>query len=598
MVIVPEDKIGLVVKKWVLIGKERSLPEGRIVALNGEAGYQADCLAPGLYWGFWIWQYDVNFTLFTDIPKGKLGLISAKDGNQLPVGAILGRHVDCNDFSDARKFLTNGGQRGRQLAFLNSGKYRINTMLFDVFTCDITAIEDGCVGIITTLDGTPLETGAIAGSVIEGHNNFQDFDIFIKNGGQRGLQTQVIQAGSYSLNPWAVQLEKKTMTEIPIGYVGVVNSFVGEPGEDVTGESFKHGNIVKKGQKGICIETLDPGKYPINTYTHRVEVVPTTNIVLNWADARNESHELDKNLNTISVRSKDGFTFNLDVSQIIHVPATEAPKVIARFGSMPNLVSQVLEPTIGNYFRNSAQDSDVIDFLNSRQERQNAAKVKIAAVLDEYNVKAVDTLIGDIVPPAPLMKTLTDRKIAQEEKITFDTQKLAQDTRKNLESSKALADMQAQVVEAGQNVEISQRRAESVIKATEGEAQSTLLRAEANAKATKLNADADSYKTEITGKADASKIEAIGIATAESYDRQVKAMGEDNFAKLKVIEEIGKNNVQIIPKVWVSGGSDGNANPINGLLGMRLLDDINKEDEKEVTKKSEKKLIKKDEEVK
>ncbi|MBL8066777.1 MAG: hypothetical protein JNM34_13145, partial [Chthonomonadaceae bacterium] len=103
------------------------------------------------------------------------------------------------------------------------------------------------------------------------------------------------------------------------------------------------------------------------------------------------------------------------VAQIIHVPAMEAPKVIARFGSMNNLVSQVLEPTIGNYFRNSAQDSDVISFLSTRKERQEAAKNHIREVLDEYNVNAVDTLIGDIVPPEALMKTLTYRKIAQEE---------------------------------------------------------------------------------------------------------------------------------------------------------------------------------------
>ena len=65
--------------------------------------------------------------------------------------------------------------------------------------------------------------------------------------------------------------------------------------------------------------------------------------------------------------------------------AAEAPKVIARFGSMNNLVSQVLEPTIGNYFRNSAQDSDVISFLTTRKERQESAKNHIKLVLDEIS---------------------------------------------------------------------------------------------------------------------------------------------------------------------------------------------------------------------
>jgi hypothetical protein len=40
LVIVPEDRIGLVTKKFVLFGKQE-LPEGHIIATAGEAGFQA-----------------------------------------------------------------------------------------------------------------------------------------------------------------------------------------------------------------------------------------------------------------------------------------------------------------------------------------------------------------------------------------------------------------------------------------------------------------------------------------------------------------------------------------------------------------------------
>ena len=574
MVIIPEDKIGLVTKKFVLFGANKSLPDGKIIALNGEPGYQADPLAPGLYWGYWVWQYSIDQSPLTVIPKGKIGLLSAKDGAQLPTGSILARNIECDNYQDTRAFLLNGGQRGKQVGYLNNGVYRINPYLFEIFLADITSIEDGMVGVVTALDGTPLELASIAGSVIEGHNNFQDFDKFLSKGGQRGMQIQVIQAGSYSLNPWAVEVEKKEMTSIPIGHVGVVTSYVGDEGEDTTGDGFKHGNIVKKGQKGVWASVLDPGKYAINPYTQKIEIVPTTNLVLNWATARNESHNLDQNLSTITVRSQDGFPFNLDVSQIIHVPSTEAPKVIARFGSMSNLVSQVLEPTIGNYFRNSAQDSDVISFLSTRQQRQTAAKEKISKVLEEYNVHAVDTLIGDIVPPAELMKTLTDRKIASEEEVTFDTQRKAQDKRKTLESAKALADMQGQMVQAQQSVEISEREAQAAVKKSEGEAKAIELKAGANAKAKILNAEAEAKQIQLTGTAEATKIEAIGKATAEAYDLQVKAMGEANFGQLKVVESIGVNNIKIIPEILITGGESGSNGPISGLLGMELLSQV------------------------
>ncbi|MDR7372157.1 SPFH domain-containing protein [Flavobacterium aquidurense] len=599
MVMVPEDKIGLVTKKFVLFGADRSLPDGRIIATKGEAGYQAQTLAPGLYWGMWIWQYSIDMTGFTIIPEGKIGLVLSKDGKEIPTGRILARKVESDNFQDATSFLNNGGQKGRQTAFITTGSYRINTFLFEIVIADQIKIYENMIGIVTALDGEPIPQGQIAGKFVDNHNNFQDFDKFLESGGNRGLQPQVMLAGSYYINTWGIQIEQNPMTDVPIGYVGVVISYIGEDGQDVTGDTFKHGNIVSKGQRGVWMEPLGPGKYALNKYTTKLEAVPTTNLVLNWANARSESHDLDKNLSTITVRSKDGFPFNLDVAQIIHVPAAEAPKVIARFGSMNNLVSQVLEPTIGNYFRNSAQDSDVISFLTTRKERQESAKNHIKLVLDEYNVNAVDTLIGDIVPPDSLMKTLTDRKLAEEEQKTYQTQRMAQEQRQGMEKETAIADMQKEIVRASQSVEIAQRTADATVKKAEGdatslklnvnaeaeatkmranaEAEATKARAGAQAEATKLNASAEAERISKTGLAEAEKIMAIGKSTAESYQLQVSAMGGDNFTRYKVTEEIGKGNIKVIPDVLISGngGSDGS---ISGLLGLKLMEMMDTKD--------------------
>ncbi len=595
MVIVPQDRIGLVTKKYVLFGNDRSLPDGRIIATKGEAGYQAQTLAPGLYWFLWPWQVGVNMEPFTVIPEGKVGLILSNDGAELPQGNILARRVECDNFQDTERFLSSGGQKGRQTGLLTPGTYRINSYAFTITIAPMTDVRENMVGIVTTLDGAPLQAGQIAGRQVEGHNNFQNIDSFLQNGGNRGLQPQVVLAGSYYLNPWAVQIEQIPMTEVPIGFVGVVISYIGEDGTDLTGDTFKHGNIVHKGFRGVWMEPLGPGKYPINTFTMKVEGVPTTNLVLNWANARSESHELDRNLSTITVRSKDGFPFNLDVAQIIHIPANEAPKVIARFGSMTNLVSQVLEPTIGNYFRNSAQDSDVIAFLSTRKERQEAAREHIRTVLDIYNVNAVDTLIGDIVPPDSLMKTLTDRKIAQEEEKTYETQRMAQEKRQGMERETALADIQREVVKAQQSVEIAQRTADAAVKKSEGEARSlklqvgaeseaTKVRAEANAEArrrqaaadaeaTKLMADAEAERIAKTGSAEAEKILAIGRSTAEAYELQVKAMGEENFTRYKITEEIGRGNIRIIPDIMINGSGNSTADSsLSGLMGLKLLE--------------------------
>lgn len=597
LVIVPEDRIGLVTKKFVLFGKQE-LPEGRIIATKGEAGFQAQTLAPGVYFGRWIWQYEITFQPFAIIPTGKIGLVLARDGAELEIGRILARKVDCDSFQDAEAFLTNGGRKGRQTAIVPPGSYRINTFLFEVEIVDMTNIPENAVGIVTTMEGKPLDEGQIAGRLIEGHNKFQDVDLFLSREGYKGLQEQVMLAGSYFLNPWFAKVEMVRMTEIPIGHVGVVISYVGPEGVDTSGAEFKHGNIVSKGQKGVWAEPLGPGKYPVNPFILKVELVPTTNLVLNWASARSESHQLDKNLSTITVRSRDGFTFSLDVSQIIHIPTTEAPKVIARFGNMANLVTQVLEPTIGNYFRNSAQDAEVIDFLKSRKERQEAARSHIGRVLEQYNVYGVDTLIGDIVPPESLMKTLTDRKLAEEQKVTYETQMKAQETRQTLEKETAIAEIQKDIVKADQGVLIAERIADASVKKATGDANGVRIQANADADRLKLLASgeaekvrqlakaeaertewlakAEAEKIALTGNAEAEKILAIGKSNAESYRLSVEAMGGNNFTQLKVMESIATQKIKIMPDVLIGGNGDATNGSISGLLGLQLLDQLGK----------------------
>ena len=319
----------------------------------------------------------------------------------------------------------------------------------------MTQISENMVGIVTTLDGAPLPEGQIAGRVTEGHSRFQNADAFLAAGDSRGLQPQVILAGSYFLN-------------------------------------------------------------------------------------------------TITVRSKAS----------------------ARFGNMNNLVSQVLEPTIGNYFRNSAQDSDVISFLSTRKKRQASARGHINAVLDQYNVNGVDTLIGDIVPPESLLKTLTDRKLAEEQKVIYDTQRMAQETRQDLEKQTAIADIQKQLVQADQGVQGAERVADAAVKKAGGDAASVRLNASAEAERTKVLADAEARRIALTGNAEAEKILAIGKANAESYQLQVNAMGGDNFTRTKIAEIIGKDKVKVMPDILITGGDGGSNGALSGLLGMKLIEEL------------------------
>lgn len=564
IILVPEDSIAIINKKFVLFGTNKTLPEGQIVALNGEAGIQADTLAPGVHFWYWPWQYEVRMQQFIRIPEGQFGVVESSAGVPLPRGRILAtKKLECESFQNARAFLESGGERGPQSAIIPPGTYRINTAIFTVQAAKVTDIPDNQVGVVTTKEGVPLPAGEIAGAAVEGHNSFQDPQAFTEKGGNKGLQEQVILAGRYFINPRFASIELVPMTTVPIANVGVVIAYVGKAGKDVTGDTFKHGNLVNKNEKGVWVEPLDPGKYAINPYTHKVENVPTANVVLNWATGKTESHNLDKNLSTITVRSSDGFPFNLDVSQIIHVPRTEAPKVIARFGNMMNLVTQVLEPTIGNYFRNAAQASDAIDFLRNRQQRQEAAKMAIHGALDSYNVEAVDTLIGDINPPAELMKTLTDRKVAEQQKITFKTQQESEEQRKLLMQATAMANTQASVVDAERTVQIQEFKAKANVAQADGEAQSKVIQAKAEAQ-----------RVILTGDAEAQKTLAVGGAEASVVKQKIDSMESGNFAAIEVAKALASSGKPLVPDIVMTGGNNGNGDSSGSLVSMLLLETL------------------------
>ena len=130
---IPHNTVGIVEKFWSLNG---SLKGGKILALNGEAGFQAEMLRGGLHFWFFPWQYRIHKELLVMIAESKIGYVYARDGEPLPPVQTLGRVVESNHFQDARGFLTGGGQRGRQRAMLREGVFAINSALFVVITED------------------------------------------------------------------------------------------------------------------------------------------------------------------------------------------------------------------------------------------------------------------------------------------------------------------------------------------------------------------------------------------------------------------------------------------------------------------------------
>ncbi len=633
-------EVGLVTKKFSL----KKLGDDDIIAFNGEAGFQADLLMPGLRFKLWP-LFATSKHPWVQVPAGEIGVIISQVGEPLAVGAKSAVYNEAlANFSDVRTFIANGGQKGVQRPVLPPGSLLpLHPAAFLVLTpsrvtgmptepellhlakrgqlgpesfglkpeqLQVTVIapqgDRDYVGIVTALEGQPLSKGDIAsrlggyedirlgeangandaqiveqllGSQNALHNNYQDFQKFIDHGGLIGLQHDPLLYGAYLLNPFLVRVELVPMLIVNQGEVAVVKSFVGLPTIDTSGEEFKFGSIVAPGHRGIWREPLRTGKYPINPRCYAAEIVPTSIITLNWANANSQAHSLDAHLSPIDGKSREGFVFTIDLQVQIHVPDTRAPKVISMVGTMMNLVNEVLQSAVGNHFRNTLQQLEAIKFIETRHEVQAAAYQRVTEYLSQYQVETKGVYIQDVQFPADIVEVLTTREIANQEKATFEEQQRAQLARIELEKTKGTADQQANLAASQVGITIKQNEADARKAQAGGEAGATVvlgeaeaskqravaiaqadaIRAQGTAKADAMRAqgEAQANTDRATGMAKADAAQALGLAQAAGYEAQRLALGEAATAAVNIVDAIGRGDVKIMPEILVSGGSGG-----------------------------------------
>ena len=569
---------------------------------------------PGLRFKFWP-IYDVERFDWVQVPPDHVGLVIAQVGDALPTGAKSAHYrPEFGNFASVRAFLDNGGQRGVQRPVLPPGTTApIHPIGFVVVTSDRTfgkMVSDSTkqavdqvnpsflkvvnitpqgdrdlVGVVTTLEGPPSsdiasriggfndvrsmeESGGSPIQIIQAvlraknelHDNYQDYQAFLDSGGCIGLQHDPLLYGSYLLNPFLVRVELREMLVVRQGEVAVIKSYVGLPTEDTSGEEFKFGSIVQPGHQGIWSEPLRTGKYTLNPRIYEAEIVPTSILTLNWSHLTSEAHSLDARLAPIDAKSKEAFAFSIDLQVQIHVPDTRAPKVISMVGTMQNLVNEVLQSAVGNYFRNKLQTLGATEFIEKRDEVQHAAESYIQQYLSRYEVETRGVYIQDVIFPADLVEVLTSREIAAQERATFAQQREAQVARVSLEQQRGVADMQSQLAQANVSVDIERSRAEAARARAEGEA----------AVITTTGA-AEATRTQAIGEASAAAEEALGLARAAGFDAQRRAIGPEQTALVAALREVGVGHVKIVPDVQV--GADSGVLGGLGALLMRSLTD-------------------------
>jgi len=603
MIVIGPAQVGLVTKR---VSRRHNTTDSPI-AFAGEAGYQAELLMPGVRFKLWP-NFTVARYPWVQVPAGEIGVVISQIGERLPTGAKSAVYrPQFGNFTDLHAFLGAGGQKGVQRPVLPPGTLiPVHPVAFLVITATkayglpvdryllmrgplnpeafglqpqqlrVTVIapqgDKDLVGIVTTLDGAPLPPADIAGRIggfadIEAlekepqvsdseliekllgaknelHNNYQDFQAFLDNGGRIGLQHDPLLYGAYLLNPFLVHVEAAEMLVVNQGEVAVIKSYVGLPTLDTSGPEFKFGSIVQPGHRGIWREALRTGKYPLNPRIYAAEKVPTFILTLNWAEASSVAHNLDAQLSPIEGKSREGFVFSIDLQVQIHVPDTKAPKVISMVGSMQNLVNEVLQAAVGNHFRNTLQALEAVRFIETRDHVQAAAMEAISRYLAAYEVETRGVYIQDVTFPEELVGVLTRREIANQEKATYEQQKDAQTIRIDLEKARGTADMQAQLAQAQVSVDINIAKANARKAEADGEA-----------KFVELTGAAEGSRRRAIGLGEAAATEALGLARAKGYEAQIQSLGSGPTAIVAVANAVAEGKLTIVPEVLVTGSS-------------------------------------------
>jgi len=597
-VFIANDSFGVVERRWAVGGGR---PSG-FMALEGGAGFLPDTIKGGWH-SFFPFQYRVHRQKLITVRS--IGYLFARTGAPLAEGQALAAWPADVDPGDAAAFLANGGQGGPQRRILRAATYAINTALFVVLTdegvyqiplgdtdrasalhaliearsgYDPVVIDSDKIAVVTVQDGPALEHGEIIAPTVGAdakvpaafHNSFQDIPHFLAAGGRRGRQEQVLVEGTYYINRLFATVEMTGKTQIGIGHVGVVISYTGPKGDDISGDDYKHGKLVAPGQRGVWETPLQPGKYAVNPYAQDVKLVPTTNFQLRWIEnSTSEMHNFDENLAEIRLITKDAFEPILPLSIVVHIAQDDAPYVVQQFAEIGKLVDQTLDPMVSAWFKDAAQEMTLIELVGKRAELQAKALGEMRVRFQKYRLNVMEVMIG--TPRAmpgdkhidTVFEQLRARQVAREQAATYESQQEAALKERELNEARAVAQQQTALTASKVAIQVAQN---------EGEAQ--LQRRSRDAEAIKVTAGAEAERTRVSGQAEADRIRAIGEAEASATKAQADALGGAEVALRKMIAQIAADAMQhasqpLVPQV-VMGGERSASGIVDLLMAMAL----------------------------
>lgn len=436
-----------------------SLTDGRIVAVNGENGPQAEVFTPGFHIRPLlnvIYSVDTSHEEVT-IPQGKVGVLTARDGAPLRSGQAFADPFSPSygyQMLDATTFLTNGGQRGPQLTVLTPGKWRINRYLWDVEEADAKEVRAGFVGVVKSNVHAVIDFGTLKATKPD------NCDVLASRDASAGR------------------------LEAPIVPVGCI---------------------------GVWKDSLQPGKYYFPPDAFLITEIDTRAQVWTYAGGYKRSNialTVDSKGDIVQTRSEEnvavakdnadravfvkmeGWDVPLELRIVAQVSPADASCVVAGVGTLKDVEDRVLTPSIraitrdvagGTYEVTEAKvdengkpllDSDgkpifvtvsrptkVLDLINQRPLIEGEIERRIRPEAQKSCITIREVRLGEPAIPPELLVAVRREQLATQLAKAFVQERAAQEKRIDSEKAKETANQQGTLVRAEIGVQASVQNA-------------------------------------------------------------------------------------------------------------------------------------------
>ncbi len=455
-------------------------------------------------------------------------VIKAIGGRDLPEGQII----------------ATKGEKGPQARVLAPGWHSgLWPVIFKLELRKQLQINDNEVGLILARDGKPLPEGTVFAPQWD-DTNFKDMldaEHFLTDGGGfKGPQTSVLRPGTYRFNHRLFEIRTVPVTNVQKATVGVVKSNVGDRADDGDGSPLE---LVDRGFRGIWNTPYYPSKLYLNPEAFEVTTISTEEKTVEYTKAEKTEAQRE-----ITVRSKDGFTFPVDVRIEYQIKPEDAPLVVAKFTDDGAALQRRLTSAVRAIFRNNAENENALDYVKLRSAQEAQCLTSLKDEMSQYGVTIKAVRIGDVGDQeslGELLKTQTDREIAVQEQLTFQEQQRAAEQRKALTRTEQEAEEEKRLATSDYQVRIAEKEKEQRIIAAQGEAEAIRIKADAQ---------------------------------AQAFSMIAAQIGQGNAALIELLEIVGEKGVQITPRVMVVGdnASSGTSPETTALIGTMLDSMIDK----------------------